>query len=66
MKRMRCDIVISTADRRRQREMAGKIAVGLVTLGSMGQEVATFYLLSQGVAIDTIVRVMTKPRKRRR
>ena len=66
MKRMRCDIVISRADRRRQRDLAGRINVGLVSLDSLGAEVATWYLLSHGVPLDTILRVMTMPAKRRR
>ena len=66
MKNMRCEIVISHADRRSRADMAGKIAVGLVTLESLGAEVATWYLLSHGVALDTIVRVMTMPGRRRR
>ncbi len=66
MKRMRCEIVISYADRRKRQDMAGKVAVGLVTLGSLGHEVATWYLLSHGVSLDTILRVMTMPDKRRR
>ena len=66
MKRMRCDIVISYKDRRKQQEMAGKVAVGLVSLESLGHEVATWYLLSNGVSLDTILRVMTMPHKRRR
>ena len=66
MKRMRCDIVISRADRRKHKQMAGKIAVGLVTLETMGHEVATWYLVSNGVPLDTVLRVMTMPEKRRR
>jgi hypothetical protein len=66
MKRMRCEIVISRADRRSQREMAGKVAVGLVSLEALGPEVATWYLLSHGVPLDTILRVMTMPNRRRR
>ena len=66
MKRMRCEIVISYADRRTQQEMAGKVAVGLVSLDSLGHEVATWYLLSNGVSLETILRVMTMPHKRRR
>ena len=66
MKRMRCEIVISYKDRRKQQEMAGKVAVGLVSLESLGHEVATWYLLSNGVSLDTILRVMTMPHKRRR
>ncbi len=66
MKRMRCEIVISYADRRKHQEMAGKVAVGLVTLDTMGHEVASWYLLSHGVPLDTILRVMTMPEKRRR
>lgn len=66
MKRMRCEIVISYADRRKQQEMAGKVAVGLVSLESLGHEVATWYLLSNGVPLDTILRVITMPHKRRR
>ncbi len=66
MKRMRCDIVISYADRRKHQEMSGKVAVALVTLASLGHEVATWYLLSHGVSLDTILRVMTMPDKRRR
>lgn len=63
---MRCEIIISRAERRSSKEMAGKVAVGLVTLDSMGVEVATWYLLSRGVPLDTILRVMTEPCKRRR
>ncbi len=66
MKRMRCEIVISRADRRSRKDMAGKVAVGLVSLEALGVEVATWYLLSHGVALDTILRVMTQPCKRRR
>lgn len=66
MKRMRCEIVISRADRRSRREMAGKVAVGLVSLEALGPEVATWYLLSHGVPLDTILRVMTMPKRRRR
>ena len=66
MKRMRCEIVISYKDRRKQQEMAGKVAVGLVSLASLGHEVATWYLLSNGVSLDTILRVMTMPHKRRK
>lgn len=63
---MRCEIVISYADRRKQQDLAGKVAVGLVTLAAMGHEVATWYLLSHGVSLDTILRVITMPDKRRR
>ena len=66
MKRMRCEIVISYAERRQRQEMAGKVAVGVVSLESLGHEVATWYLLSNGVSLATIVRVMTMPKKRRR
>ena len=66
MKRMRCEIVISYVDRRKHQEMAGKVAVGLVTLDTMGHKVATWYLLSHGVSLDTILRVITMPEKRRR
>ena len=66
MKRMRCEIVISYAERRQRQEMAGKVAVGVVSLESLGHEVATWYLLSNGVSPATIVRVMTMPKKRRR
>ncbi len=66
MKPMRCNIVISYADRRRRQEMTGKVAVGLVTLASLGHEVATWYLLSHGVPLETILRVMTEPHRRRR
>jgi len=66
MKRMRCEIVISRADRRSRRDLAGKVAVGLVSLQTLGPEVATWYLLSHGVALDTILRVMTMPCRRRR
>jgi len=66
MKRMRCEIVISRAERRTCKEMAGKVNVGLVSLGSLGADVATWYLLSHGVPLDTILRVMTMPAKRRR
>ena len=63
---MRCEIVISYAERRSRQNMAGKVAVGLVSLASLGPEVATWYLLSHGVPLDTIVRVMTMPSRRRR
>jgi hypothetical protein len=66
MKRMRCEIVISRADRRINYHKAGKIAVGLVSLESLGVEAATWYLLSHGVALETILRVMTMPGRRRR
>lgn len=63
---MRCEIVISRAERRLQWQMAGRINVGLVSLHSLGVDVATWYLVSHGVPFETIVRVMTMPRKRRR
>ena len=63
---MRCEIVISRADRRIETAMSGKIAVGLVTLDTLGVEVATWYLLSHGVSLQTILRVMTVPQRRRR
>ncbi len=63
---MRCEIVISYTDRRKHQELAGKVAVGLVSLESLGHEVATWYLLSNGVSLDTILRVITMPHKRRR
>jgi hypothetical protein len=63
---MRCEIVISYKDRRQHQEMAGKVAVGLVSLESLGHEVATWYLLSHGISLDTILRVMTMPHKRRK
>jgi hypothetical protein len=66
VKQMRCEIVISYSDRRRQQELAGKVAVGLVSLESLGPEMATWYLVSQGVSLDTILRVLTMPSKRRR
>jgi hypothetical protein len=66
VKRMRCEIVISYVDRRRQHELSGKVAVGLVTLETMGHEVAAWYLASNGVPLNTIVRVITMPHKRRR
>jgi hypothetical protein len=66
MKGMRCEIVISYAERRSRRDLAGKVRVGLVSLESLGAEVATWYLLSHGVPLDTILRVMTMPAKRRR
>ncbi len=66
MKRMRCEIVISRAERRSRKDMAGKVEVGLVSLDTLGVEVATWYLLSHGVALETILRVMTEPCKRRR
>lgn len=66
MKRMRCEIVISRKDRRSDYAIAGKVSVGLVTLDSLGVEVATWYLLSHGVKLDTILRVMTLPKRRRR
>lgn len=65
-KRLRCEIVISRADRRSQRALSGKVAVSLITLETMGVEVATWYLLSHGVSLETILRVMTEPHKRRR
>ncbi|MFL6658518.1 MAG: hypothetical protein ACJ8GW_10630 [Massilia sp.] len=65
MRAMRCNIVISLADRRRSYAMAGKISVGLVSLRALGPEVATWYLLSHGVSLDTILRVTTMPNKRR-
>lgn len=66
MKSMRCEIKISFANRRTRNDMAGKVAVGLVSLESLGPEVATWYLLSHGVSLDTILRVMTMPHRRRR
>ncbi len=66
MKRMRCDIVISRADRRRCQATAGRVNVALVSLDSLGADVATWYLLSHGVPLPTILRVMTLPAKRRR
>ena len=66
MRRMRCEIVVSFAERRWRQEMAGKVAVGLVSMQALGLEVATWYLLSHGVPLDTIVRVMTVPSRRRR
>ena len=66
MKNMRCEIVISRADRRTRTAMSGKVAVGLVTLETLGVEVATWYLLSHGVSLETILRVMTVPQRRRR
>ena len=65
-KSLRCEIVVSRRDRRTRNDIAGKIAVGLVSLASLGPEVATWYLLSQGVPLDTIVRVTTMPNRRRR
>jgi hypothetical protein len=65
-KTMRCEIIISRADRRAQRALSGKVAVGLLTLETLGHEAATWYLISHGVALETILRVMTLPRKRRR
>lgn len=66
MKRMRCEIVIARAERRSRKDLAGKVAVGLVSLETLGAEVATWYLLSHGVALETILRVMSQPCKRRR
>lgn len=66
LKRMRCEIVVSRSERRARRDLAGKVEVGLVSLQSLGAEAATWYLLSQGVSLDTILRVMTMPAKRRR
>ncbi len=66
MKKLRCEIIISRADRRVRRDLAGKIEVGLVSLESMGADIATWYLLSHGIALDTILRVMSMPHKRRR
>lgn len=65
MKRLRCSIVIRRHDRRSRRDIAGKVAVGLVSLDTLGVEVATWYLLSHGVSLDTILRVMTMPHRRR-
>ncbi|UUZ57520.1 hypothetical protein LP419_33095 [Massilia sp. H-1] len=62
---MRCSIVIRRHDRRSRRDIAGKVAVGLVSLDTLGVEVATWYLLSHGVSLDTILRVMTMPHRRR-
>lgn len=64
-KSLRCEIVISHEDRRRNYQRAGKVAVGLVSLATLGPEVATWYLVSQGVDLDTILRVMTLPKRRR-
>lgn len=66
MKAMRCEIVVARAERRSQWQMAGRINVGLVSLQLLGAEVATWYLASHGVPLETIVRVMTLPGKRRR
>ncbi|MES2899964.1 MAG: hypothetical protein V4723_09560 [Pseudomonadota bacterium] len=66
MKRMRCEIVISRVERRSRRDLAGKIEVGLVSMHALGADVATWYLLSHGVSLGTILRVMTMPGKRRR
>jgi hypothetical protein len=66
MKNMRCEIVIALADRRKCKELAGKVAVGLVSLETLGVEAATWYLLSHGVPLETILRVMTAPERRRR
>lgn len=63
---MRCEIVIAHGERRLRPDLAGKVRVGLVSLDSLGAEVATWYLLSHGLPLDTILRVMTMPRKRRR
>lgn len=62
---MRCEIVIRYVDRRKEPELAGKVAVGLVSLASLGHEVATWYMASNGVSLDTILRVTTMPHKRR-
>jgi hypothetical protein len=66
VKRLRCTIVIPRHDRRSRRDLAGKVAVGLVSLDTLGVDVATWYLLSHGVSLDTILRVMTMPHRRRR
>ncbi len=63
---MRCEIVISRVERRSRRDLAGKVEVGLVSMHALGADVATWYLLSHGVSLQTILRVMTMPRKRRR
>ena len=47
-------------------EMAGRVNVGLVSCEALGPDVATGYLLSHGMPLDTIVRGMTMPAKRRR
>lgn len=66
MKDMRCEIVLSYAERRSRKDLAGKVSVGLVSLESLGPEVATWYLASHGVPLDTILRVLSMPSKRRR
>jgi NADH:ubiquinone oxidoreductase subunit 4 (subunit M) len=66
VKAMRCEIVISIADRRTHKALAGKVAVGLVSSRALGVDVATWYMLSHGVSLDTILRVLTAPQRRRR
>jgi hypothetical protein len=66
VKAMRCEIVISLAERRKHKALAGKVAVGLVSCRSLGVDVATWYMLSHGVSVDTILRVLTAPARRRR
>lgn len=63
---MRCEIIISLSERRSRQDLAGKVAVGLISLESLGADVASWYLLSHGVPLDTILRVMTLPSRRRR
>lgn len=65
MKTLRCEIIIPTADRRADRALAGKVAVGLISLEAFGPEVATWYLLSQGVSPETALRVLSVPTRRR-
>jgi hypothetical protein len=63
---MRCEIAVSLRERRSKKDLAGKIAVGLVSLETLGPEVATWYLLSHGVPLETILRVMSTPQRRRK
>lgn len=66
MKPLRCEIAVTRGERRRRPDLAGKVRVGLVSLQSLGADVATWYLLSHGLPLHTILRVMTMPQKRRR
>lgn len=66
MRRMRCEILLSRPERRSRTALAGKVAVGLVSLQRLGPDVATWYLLSHGVPLETIRRIMTEPTRRRR
>jgi hypothetical protein len=65
MKNLLCEIIIPLVDRRRNNALAGKIAVSLISLKAFGPEVATWYLLSQGVSPEMALRVLSEPSRRR-